>query len=57
LGAAGVFAAGSFSTFGDAAALGVASIDWTGIARLVGAGWVAKATVKLNVAPQANSKQ
>ena len=56
LGRAGVFGAASLSAFADAAGLGVASIGWTGIARLgAGAGWAVSATVKLNVAAQHNS--
>jgi hypothetical protein len=57
LGGAGVFAAASFSAFGDTA-LGAASIERAGMAGLVaGVGWAAIATVKLNVAAQPNSKQ
>ena len=57
LGGAGVFAAASFSTFGDTA-LGAASVEWAGIAGLVaGVGSAASATAKLKVAAQPNSKR
>jgi len=58
LGGAGVFNAASFSTFGDAVALGAASIGRTGLARLgAGAVWAESPTVKLNVAAQHNSRR
>ena len=58
LGGAGVFDTACFPALGDAASLGAASVEWTGIARLVsGAGWAASGTVKQNVAAQPNSKR
>jgi len=48
----------SFSPFGNVAALGVASIELTGLARLItGVVSAASATPKLNVAAQHNSKR
>jgi hypothetical protein len=58
LGGAGVFSVASFSPFGDAAALGVSSIELTGLARLIaGVVWAASATPKLNVTAKHNSKR
>ena len=58
MGGAGVFATASFSTFGDAVALGAASIGWTGLARLgAGAVWAESPTVKPNVTTQHNSRR
>jgi len=58
LGGAGVLSAASFAPSGDVAGLGFASIEWTGLARLiVGVVWAASATVKLKVAAQQNSRR
>ena len=58
LGGEGLFSAVCFSVLGDPVGLGVASVEWTGLARLTGgAGWAESATVKVKVAVQHNSKR